>query len=144
MSNATKNRKLKFLTLTIGGNPYTVQVKSWKITNNTDDGERFFVYVPSGTPITDGEFREQAEDDYALTVSFFSDWTVNGFSDFLVQNDQQTVAFQLDHHQDIPGEYVRWAGSLKVKAPEVGGDVRTTEQQEVTMQCVGKPTYTRP
>ena len=100
---------------------FECQVNKWNIANNTEDGEKFYVFCP------DGEFREEAEPDYALELTFFADWRSDGVSDFLTANDQQTVAFQLDHHPDIVGEHVRWAGSVKLKAPNVGGDARTTE-----------------
>ena len=133
----THNRKIKLVEFTLGGNTFQCQVQNWRVANNTEDGEKFYAQCP------DGEFREDAEPDYALELTFFSDWRLNGVSDYLTANDQATVAFQLDHHPDIAGEHVRWAGDCKIKAPPVGGDVRTTEMTEVTLPIIGKPDYTR-
>ncbi len=76
-------------------------------------------------------------------MTFYSDWRSGGISDYLQENDEVQVSFQLDHHPDIVGEHVRWTGDVKIKAPTVGGDVRTTETTAVTLQCVGKPEYER-
>jgi hypothetical protein len=131
----TQNRKLKLITFTLGGNSFECQVKQWNIANNSDDGEKLYAFCP------DGEFREEAEPDYALELTFFSDWRSNGVSDYLTVNDQQTVAFVLDHHPDLPAEHVRWSGNAKIKCPSVGGEARTTEMTEITMPIIGKPTY---
>jgi hypothetical protein len=131
------NRKLKEITFTLGGTSFECQVQSWTMQNNSEDGERFYTFCP------DGEFREDAEPDYALELKFFSDWRSAGISDYLTANDQATVAFQLDHHPNVVGEHVRWTGSVKLRAPNVGGDSRTTEMTEVTLQVIGKPTYAR-
>ena len=127
--------KLKVITFTLAGVSFECQVKTWKMVNNSGDGERMYTFC------VDGEFVEDTEPDYSLELTFFSDWRSNGVSDFLVVNDLATVAFVLDHHPDVALEHVRWSGSCKVKAPDVGGDVRTTEITEAKMQCIGKPTY---
>lgn len=133
------HRRLKLLELEIGGTSYECQVSQWEVQNNTDDGERHFTFCP------DGEFREDADDDYALSLTFFSDWrSPTGLNHFLTVNDKQVVNFTLDHHPDIPAEHVRWTGSVKIKAPNAGGEVRTEETTEVTFPIIGKPVYTRP
>ena len=131
-------RKLKVIEFQVGAVEYQCQIKEWKLANNTDDGEKLYAFCP------DGETREEAEPDYALEIVFYADWRPDGISTFLVEHDQETAAFTLDHHPDIPAEHVRWAGSLKVKAPTVGGEARTTEMTEITLQCIGKPVYSRP
>lgn len=132
------HQKVKIIALSIDSIQFECQVQTWNINNNTDDGDRFYTQCP------DGEFREDAEPDYALELTFFSDWRSDGISDFLWAHDQETVAFQLDHHPDIVDEHVRWVGDLKIKSPNVGGEARTTEMTEVTLPIVGKPTYSRP
>lgn len=134
---APLSRKVKLIEFSIGLVAFECQVQTWNMANNTDDGERFYTQCPNG------EFREDAEPDYALELTFFSDWRSAGISDYLTVNDGLRVAFQLDHHPDIVGEHVRWSGFLKVKAPNVGGEARTTEMTEVTLQVEGKPTYSR-
>lgn len=131
----TNHRKLKIVTFTLGGNDFACQVKTWRMLNNTDDGEKMYAFCP------DGEFREDAEPDYALELSFYADWRSNGVSDYLTVNDQATVAFILDHYPDIPAEHVRWSGNAKIKAPSAGGEARTTEMSDVTLPVIGKPTY---
>lgn len=136
----TTNRKLKIITFRLSGVDFQCQLQKWNLANNTEDGEKFYTFCGPGT---EGEFREDAEPDYALELTFFSDWRSAGISDYLVLNDQVTVAFYLDHHPDIIGEHVRWTGSCKIKAPNVGGEARTTEMTEVTLPVIGKPTYAR-
>lgn len=131
------NRRLKTITFQLDSTEFQCQVNSWTLTNNSPDGEKQYTYC------TDGEFREEVDDDWALDLRFFSDWRSTGVSDFLWDNDKETVTFQIDHHPDVTGEHVRWTGSLVVRAPSVGGDVRTTEVTEVTLQIVGTPTYAR-
>jgi hypothetical protein len=135
---STHNRKIKVIEFTIDGTSFECQVQTWNVANNTEDGERYYAQCP------DGEFREDAEPDYALELTFFSDWRSDGISDFLTAHDMETVPFQLDHHPDIPAEHVRWAGEVKLRAPNAGGEARTTEMTEVTLPCKGKPVYSRP
>lgn len=136
----TTNRKLKVVTFRLGGIDYQCQLQKWNMKNNTQDGERFYTFCGADSS---GEFREDAEPDYALELSFFSDWKTNGISDYLIVNDQLTVLFYLDHHPDILGEHVRWTGSCKIKAPDVGGEARTTEKSDCVLPILGKPTYAR-
>lgn len=131
------SRKLKLITFELGATAFECQVASWKMTNNTDDGDKIYTFCP------DGEDAEEVDPDYALEMTFFSDWRSGGISDYLWENDGETVTFTLDHHPDIEAENVQWTGEVKIKAPSVGGDARETEQTEVTLQCVGKPEYTR-
>jgi hypothetical protein len=133
------HRRLKLIELEIGETSYECQVQNWEIQNNTEDGERHFTFCP------DGEFREDADDDYALMLNFFSDWRApDGLSHFLTENDKELVTFTLNHHPDIEEEHVQWTGQIRVKAPNVGGEVRTEEMTEVTFPIVGKPAYSRP
>jgi len=132
------NRKLKLIEFRLGLIQFECQVQNWQVLNNTEDGERQYTQCP------EGEFREEADPDYAVEVNAFADWRSDGFSDFLTQHDGEVVAFQLDHHPDIAGEHVRWTGELYVRAPNAGGDGRTTERTEITLQVKGKPEYSRP
>jgi hypothetical protein len=135
------HRKIKQIAFALGTDPTDVnfecQVASWQLVNNTEDGERFNTQCP------DGEFREEADPDYALELTFFADWRSDGISDWLWTHKGERVAFTLDHHPDIEAEHVRWTGFLLVRAPSVGGEARTTEQTEVTLQIEGEPAYER-
>ncbi|TDD98898.1 hypothetical protein [Jiangella asiatica] len=131
------HKKLKEITLTLDGVDYQCQVSNWQVVNNTEDGERFYTFCP------DGEFREEADPDYALELTYFADWTVGGISDVLTTLDGQWVTFLLVNHPDDPDWGVQWTGECKVKAPSAGGAVRTTETQTVTFPIEGKPIYSR-
>jgi len=132
------NRKLKTLTFDLDGSEFQVQLNSWKITNGSSEGDTMYVYSP------DDEFVEDAEPAYTLEATFYSDWNAGGISDFCWIHDGETLPFTIDHHPDVALEHVRFTGSVKVKAPDVGGDVRTTETTAVSWSIVGKPVYTRP
>lgn len=135
---AAHNRKLTQLTLDIGGTEFQIQCRTAEIQNNTDDGETFYTFDP------DGAFVEAADDSYALNLEFYADWRSAGISDYLWLNDGNTVAFELVHHPDRPAEQVTFSGDVLIKAPNVGGEVRTTEITSTVLQIVGKPTYSRP
>lgn len=139
------NRKLKYLMLGLGDSPdefeFACQVETWTLNNNTEDGEKrySFCYNAADPDPNDGEFREDAEPDWSLSLTLYADWRSNGISRYLTQHDGETVVFRLDHHPDIPAEHVTWDGSLKIKAPSVGGEPRTTEMTEVELVIIGKP-----
>lgn len=131
------NRKIKVITFDLGGTTFQCQISNFQFVNNTEDGQKIYSMCP------DGEAIEETDPDWALTLTFWSDWRVNGISDFLMENDGEDVAFELEHHPDIPAEHTIWTGTLRVKAPNVGGEVKTTETQEANFQIIGKPTYAR-
>lgn len=128
------HRRLKLVEFSLDGNNFECQLRNWTVANNTDDGERLYTFCPTG------EDREEADDDYALELEFYADWRSAGISEFLWQNDQQIVAFNIEHHPDIPAEHRRISGQVKVKAPPIGGEIRTTEMTEVTLPIIGRPT----
>ena len=130
------NRKLKTAVLELGGTDFAEQLNSYKLVNNTDEGDKQYTFA------ADGEFREETDDDYALELKFFADWRSGGISRFLTENDKLTVDFTLVHMPAITAERGEWSGQVVVKAPDVGGDVRDTDQTEVTLSVVGKPEYT--
>lgn len=131
------NRKIKVIELDVGGTTFECQISNFEVQNNTPDGTKIYTMCP------DGEDIEEVDADYALSLTFFADWRLNGISDFLQSQDGEDAAFVLDHHPDIVGEHVRWSGTLRIKAPNVGGDVKATETQTVVLQIIGKPTYAR-
>lgn len=140
------HRKLKQIVFTIGDESasppideeqFECQIKSWMMNNNTEDGERFFTFCP------DGEAREDPDQDWSLDLTFSSDWRENGISDFLQTHDQKWVDFVLDHHPHLEDEHVRWSGRCKIKAPNIGGEARATEEQTITLPVEGKPLYER-
>jgi hypothetical protein len=136
------SRKIKFSMLALDGEQYECSLENWKLVNNTEDGTKMYVQCPGddGT----GEFREEAEPDWALELKFNADWRLGGISDFLQTHNGESVDFRLDHLYDIVGEHVRWDGRVKLKTPGAGGDVRTTEKAEITLPVLGEPVYSRP
>jgi hypothetical protein len=135
------SRKIKLIEFSLGTDPadiaFECQVQSWNINNNTEDGEKIYTLCPTG------EDEEETDPDYSLSITAYADWRSDGFSDFLWANDGETVAFTLHHHPDIPAEHVSWTGQVKIKAPTVGGEARTTEMTEVELSIIGKPVYAR-
>lgn len=129
------NRKLTTLVFNLGGTEYQAQLSSWTLNNNTKDATVFYVFSPGD------EFAEPADPDWSMDVTFYADWRQDGIADFLMAHNEEDVAFTLDHHPDLPGEHVRWTGTFHLKAPSVGGDIRTTEAIKTTLTCVGVPVY---
>ncbi|HEY0638714.1 MAG TPA: hypothetical protein VGD67_13775 [Pseudonocardiaceae bacterium] len=136
--SAIHHKRLKLIEFALGVEQFECQVRSWQLVNNTPDGDKVYTFCP------DGEDVEETDPGYALELSFFSDWRSGGISDYLWDNDGSTVAFTLNHHPGVTGEHVQWTGEVRIKAPSVGGEARATEVTEVTLQCIGKPEYTRP
>lgn len=138
MSSPLHNRKIKTIVLDVGGTTFQCQIENFNVINNTADGAKIYAMCP------DGEDIEETDEDWALSLRWFADWRANGFSDFLMLNDGLNAAVTLEHHPDIPAEHTIWTGTIRIKAPNVGGDVKVTERQEQTFQFIGKPDYDRP
>lgn len=134
---AAQSRKLKLVNLTLDSNSFEGQLRQIMLANNTEDGEK--MWTASGEDI-----REETDPDYALELTFLADWRANGISQWLWDHDGQTVPWSAQLHPDISAETVLFSGNCIVKAPNVGGEIRTTEQTEVTLLVQGKPVQTRP
>jgi hypothetical protein len=135
---AATHYKLNDAVLNIGGSEFQAQVTQMTVNNNTGDPERFYTY--GGTT---SSFVEAADPEFTLDLSGFADWTLGGFSDYLWAHDGETVSFQLDWHPTVVGSHVRWSGSVQVKAPNSGGEIRSTETTETSLAIVDAPTYSR-
>lgn len=133
---ATHNRRLKLIEFSIDGEQFECQVQSWTLDPGIEDGERMYAFCP------DGSFVEEADPDPTLELKFYADWRSAGVSRFLWDHQGETVAFVLDHHPDIPAEHQTFSGEVFIKPGPVGGDARTTEMTEVTLQIVGDITHT--
>lgn len=132
------HRKLKQITFDIGGSEFQVQLKEWTLNNDTDDPDIFYTFGGD-----DEAFAEEAEPSWSLDLKFYADWRSDGISDFLTAHDGETLPFTITHHPGVAGEAHERAGDVLIKAPSVGGEVRATEETEVTLACIGKPSYTR-
>lgn len=130
--------KLNDAVLDIGGSQFQAQITDMKVSNNTGDATQ---YATFGGPTS--SFVEAADPSYTLDLKGFADWTLGGFSDFLWAHDGETVVFQLDWHPTIVGSHVRWSGQVQIKAPNSGGEIRTTELTETSQAIVDKPLYQR-
>jgi hypothetical protein len=134
-------RKIKLIEFSLGNDPadiaFECQISAWTLNNNTEDGDKLYTLCPTG------EDTDEVDPDYTIDLTAFSDWRSDGFSDYLWAHDGETVNFVLVHHPDIPAEKVTWSGSVKIKAPSVGGEARDNEVTEVTLVCIGKPVYSR-
>lgn len=127
--------KLKVITLTINGENYECQLRSWNLDPGIPDGDTLYTFCPDGAVVDEGE------PNPTLQLTFLSDWSTTGISRILTENSGDEVPFQLDHHPDIPAQWVRWTGTVKLKAPPVGGEARAMELTEITLKIVGDPTF---
>lgn len=132
------HKKLKQITFDLGGSEFQVQLKDWKLNNDTDDPEILHTY---GGPTED--FAEEADPAWSLDLVFYADWTVNGVSDYLTAHNGETLDFEITHHVGVSGWEHQRSGQVFIKAPSVGGEIRETELTEITLALVGPPTYTR-
>jgi hypothetical protein len=133
---AAKARKLKMITLTIGGSSFEAQITTWKLTNSTSDATVTYTFSP------DGAVTDTPDPSWSLDIDYLSDWSVGGINDYLTVHDGETAAFQLDHLYDIVGEHVRWTGNVTLKAPDAGGAARSNEVASSKLIVVGEPVYT--
>lgn len=133
---AAKARKLKMITLTIGGTSFEAQITTWNLTNNTKDASVIYTFSP------DGAVTDAPDPDWSLDLEFLQDWAVGGISDYLTVHNGETAAFQIDHLYDIVGEHVRWNGNVTLVAPGAGGNARENEVAKMKLVVVGEPIYT--
>lgn len=131
-------RRLKVITLTIGGISVECQLSSWTMDPGVQDGDRLYTYCPDGTAI--GE----TDPEPTLAVTTYSKWTAGGFEDFLWLNRGTVVDFELNHHPGVDGEHVRWTGQVLIQPAPVGGDRGDNETTEITLMIVGNPEFSRP
>lgn len=136
MTAPVHNRKLRDALLELGGTNYEDQLSDFTLDPGIGDAEVTYTYG--------GQFAEEADPEPKLKLKLFSDWRSAGISRYLWQHTGETVDFQLDLHHNTVGEHVRWTGQVQLKAPPVGGEVRTTEVTEVELTCVGVPEISFP
>jgi hypothetical protein len=132
-------RKLKHIVFELDGEAFEAQLQSWQIVDNTDDGDKIYSFGADGQ----NEDSEETNPDWSLALSFWSDWRLDGVSDWLWANKGRTVPFSITHNVDNAGEVVDFTGECKIKAPPVGGAARDTEKSDVTLPLTGEPDYDR-
>lgn len=129
------SRKLKLLQLKIGADNFECQLRNWVLDPGIPDGETLYTFCPDGAAVDEGE------PSPTLQCVFLADWRTTGISRFLWNHNGEQATFQIDHHYDIPAEWVRWTGTIQIKAPAVGGEARATELTELTFKVVGDPLF---
>ena len=132
------NRRLKIIEFVVDGNSFDCQLADWTLDPGVQDGDRKYTYCSTG----DNSFIEETDNEPTLELHFFADWRSAGISRFLWANQNTTVAFTLDHHPDIAAEHITFSGNVFIKPAAVGGEARSTEMTEITLQIVGDVTYT--
>jgi hypothetical protein len=125
-------RKLKTITFSLDGTEYSCQVQSWELDPGIDDGDVLYSYCSDGT----GRQIQEVDENPTLAVTFYSDYAVDGISDFLWAHKGETVPFELDHLPDIPTEHVQFGGTLVLRPGPVGGEVRDNDMTETNFQVV--------
>jgi len=130
---------LKYVSLDIGGNEFRAQITDWKLTDETDEGDSIFTYGPDGQ----NEDQEEGTDAWNLELKFFADYrTPTGLNHYLWTNAGQTAEYTIHHNLGTAGSDPVFSGEVKLKRPNVGGEVRTKELTELTLKVVGVPDYT--
>ena len=135
---AVTHRKLRIAILVIGGINFEEQCRVINLVNNTDDPEVFDTF---GGPAS--SFAEAADPSWTLELTAYADWRSNGLSDFLTVHDGETLPFSANMHPDIVGEHTQRAGSVLIKAPSWGGEIKSSHDTETSLAVIGKPTYVR-
>jgi hypothetical protein len=131
------NRQLKVIEFTLDDVNYECQIVNWTFDPAIPDASRVETFCPDGVVLEEGTAEP------TLQLTFLSDWREGGISDVLTEHSGEDADFVLDHHPDISAEHVRWTGSVRLKAPPVGGEKNTGERTEITLQCLATPVYTR-
>lgn len=126
--------RLKNGTLTIDGELFATQATNVRLVPSTDE-EGDPVEVLSGDTVS-------AEDSttWALVITAIQDFDdVEGFVNFALSNAGQVVAYSWKPNADAP----TYAGTVKVRPVEIGGDVakRNTSDAEWPCQEAPTPTY---
>lgn len=117
---------------------FSCQLMSLAPTNNTPDGERFYTYCADGT----GEGRDDADPDWSVTLKGKHDWSTGGISRYLSTNDGKQVEIKINFDNTVTGWDRTWTGTVLLRDPGDGGDARSPQEFEVTLQYIGKPVLT--
>jgi hypothetical protein len=90
----------------------------------------------------DGSFSEIGRSSYALHIVAAQDWSADGLARFLWENEGALAEFQYQPHgaaiapsDDAPG----MAGTVRLVAPNMGGEAEAYAELDVTMPCTAKP-----
>jgi hypothetical protein len=129
---------LKYVSLDIGGNEFRAQIRTWRLTDDTDEPDKIHTFGPDGQ----NEDTEEATPSWNLELEFFSDWrTPTGLNHYCWSNHGTVAEFTIHHNLGTAGSDPVFTGEVKIKRTSVGGEVRTKEVTELTLPIVGEPDY---
>jgi len=96
------------------------------------------------TLCAEGSFSEIGRSSYALHVVAAQDWSSTGLARFLWENELALATFAYQAHGDatvVPSDTVPgMTGTIRLVAPNYGGEAETYAELDVTMPCTAKPT----
>jgi len=129
---------MKYVSLDIGGNEFRAQIKTWKLTDDTDDPDSIYTFGADGQ----NEDTEEPNPKWNLELEFYADWRApTGLNHYLWSNPGQVAAYTIHHNLGTDGSDPVFSGEVKLKRTPVGGEVRTKELTELTLPVVGEPDY---
>lgn len=133
--------QLKYVSFDLDGNEFRAQLKTWNLTDNTDDPDKIYSYGADGQ----NEDSEEEVSDWSLDMEFFSDWrTPTGLNHYCWTNAGLVVAYTIHHNLGVTGSDPTFTGEVKIKRTPVGGEVRTTEVTSLSLPIIGTPEYDPP
>jgi hypothetical protein len=95
------------------------------------------------TLCADGSFSEIGQSSYALHIVAAQDWSATGLARFLWDNEGELCTFEYQAHgatvppaDATPG----MTGTIRLIAPNYGGEAENYAELDVTMPCTAKPT----
>lgn len=111
------------------------------------------IVTTAGDPVTyqtlcpDGSFTEIAKSSYELHIVAAQDWSATGLARFLWDHEGELAEFQYQAHgADVAGANAPstsqpgMTGTVRLVAPNYGGEVENYAELDVTMPCSSKPT----
>lgn len=126
------------VTMTGAATDWAGQLMAITPTNNTPDGDTFYTFGAGSA----GVGRETVEPDWSVVLSGKADWSATGISRYMHDNDGATVTLTITFDTGVTGWTRRWVGDVVMKEPTDGGEARTGEAFETTLQYYGKPVLT--
>lgn len=127
---AGKSRRIKQITLTVGGVSYECQITGYEVQNNTPESEEVRTLCP------DGIVYDDQDEQWSLNLKGLHDWAAGGISRAVLAANNTTVAFVLVHLKDVPAEDVQISGNVRIKAGNIGGDRGARDEFDWTWPIV--------
>jgi hypothetical protein len=99
--------------------------------------------VSYATLCPDGSYTEIGRTSYALHIVAAQDWSSTGLARFLWDNEGALATFTYQPHgaATVPSDTTPgMTGSVRLVAPNMGGEAESYAELDVTMPCTAKPT----